>query len=415
MYEVAMDRADYAAAHLCLSRAVELDPDDEAARARLKAFEDAMGDFVTPKEPEEEEASEPEERDLGDAIELSARIAGSVADEMSPAAGPRRLDSDDGTDEMDFDDAEMQRLAAQLAREMKQKEAARQEAHGAARANHASGGHAGAGVGAAASAPSPAEQSPVRMPGARPPATGAQSDAGARASRAAIEQADEDLFGDASLEALARELRGEGLMGDGGGDGEAVEDATQRSGDAAGGADADDPFAGIDDVKTLGEIGAASEGVDMSELGDLGDLGELDDLLSSVGNDEPVRRMTTFDLAKSYYDTGMYEDAAIEFQRCVDEGERVPEALELLGLSMRRNRNFKGAVDAFRRLLQEAPTDTDQVLRVMFELGVTYEAAGSRHSAYKIYRKIVEKRRNFREGEVVNRVASLALELGIRE
>jgi hypothetical protein len=111
----------------------------------------------------------------------------------------------------------------------------------------------------------------------------------------------------------------------------------------------------------------------------------------------------------------MYEDAALEFRRAADEGERRLEALEMLGMSYRRHREFKGAVNAFREILGESLTDTDHVLRIMFELGVTYEAAGNRRGAYKIYRRVVNKRRDFRDGEVMNRVAALALELGIKD
>ena len=157
--------------------------------------------------------------------------------------------------------------------------------------------------------------------------------------------------------------------------------------------DLDDPFAAMDD---------------------LGDLTNFDDI-GDVSGGEDAARLSAFELADSYYQAGMYEDAALEFRRAADQDERRLDALEMLGMSHRRNREFKGAVAAFREILGESLHDTDHVLRIMFELGVTYEAAGNRRGAYKIYRRVVNKKRDFRDGEVMNRVSALALELGIKD
>ena len=123
--------------------------------------------------------------------------------------------------------------------------------------------------------------------------------------------------------------------------------------------------------------------------------------------------MTTFELAESYYKTGMFDDAAAEFRRAVSEGERVGEALQMLGVTLRRLRDFQGAVDAFREALTGGHATGDMMMSVMFELGVTYEAGGSGRSAYKVYKKLIGRQKDYRDGEVVNRLSSLALELGL--
>jgi len=154
--------------------------------------------------------------------------------------------------------------------------------------------------------------------------------------------------------------------------------------------------------------------VEDPEADPLGSL--LSDLELDLDDDMLVSASarSSFEIGRSYYDSGMYEDAAVEFQRAVDAGEDLAQSLEYLGHTLRRMRDFRGAVDAYKKLLSGTVTDRDEVLRIMFELGVTYEAAGNRRGAYKIYRKITDREPDFRDGEVLDRVTSLAQKLGIQ-
>jgi pilus assembly protein FimV len=301
MYEIAMDRSDYAAAKACLSRSVELSPDSDTATARLDAFVDAMGDFL-PEESEPVESSELDVdiEDFGGAIELGQRLATTQSDDEADSS----IVEDSA---FDFDDDEMQALAAQLEQEM------------------------------------------------------------------------EPRVADAPLE-LSVDLAG-------------------PVAEAAFSFDVDD----VDSVDEDGTNTIADEGMDLGDF-DFDDLGDIDDTLG---------RMTTFELAESYYKTGMFDDAAAEFRRAVSEGERVGEALQMLGVTLRRLRDFQGAVDAFRDALTGGHATGDMMMSVMFELGVTYEAGGSSRSAYKVYKKLVGRQKDYRDGEVVNRLSSLALELGL--
>lgn len=277
MYELAMDQSDYDAARACLSRACDLDPGDEASRARLRAFEEAVG--------ESDLEVDDEAGDMGAALDLGARIGSA----NRKAAG-QQVDEDLLDEEDHVDDEELQKLARKL---------------------QAEGG-----------------------PGARP-APRTATPAPAPAGRSLPPPSDDD----------------------------------------------DDPFSGLDD------------------------LGSID------GNE----RLSAFDLGMSYYKLGHWDDALAEFRRAVDEDDHLSEALEHVGLCLRRLRDFRGAAESFRRLLQERLVAGEVAMKVMFELGVTYEAAGDRKSAYKVYRRIADQDRDFRDGEVLNRVESLALELGIRE
>ncbi len=285
MYEVAMDLGDYGAARACLSRASELAPEDEAARTRLDAFVEAMGEYAGGEPVVQDEMAA-----MASAIELGQSIAGHSEPE------PPASDFSGATDEFDFDDDEMQRLAAELSREMGS-ETARFDDPFAERPS------------------APAHSEPV------------------------VEDPEADPLG--------------------------------------------------------------------SLLSDL-ELDLDDDMLVSAS------ARSSFEIGRSYYDSGMYEDAAVEFQRAVDAGEDLAQSLEYLGHTLRRMRDFRGAVDAYKKLLSGTVTDRDEVLRIMFELGVTYEAAGNRRGAYKIYRKITDREPDFRDGEVLDRVTSLAQKLGIQ-
>ncbi len=156
------------------------------------------------------------------------------------------------------------------------------------------------------------------------------------------------------------------------------------------------------------ELEGPSEELDLDDdpLAGL-DLDGLDDF------DETPR--SAFEVGKDYYEAGSYEDARFELQRAVDEGsqENLVEALEMLGITCRRLRDFRSAVECFRRLLADRLVSGVEQLRILFEIGVTYEAAGNRRSAHKVYRRIVGADPNFRDGEVQNRLASLELELGM--
>ena len=352
MYELAMDRNDYRAAKACLERAAALAPDDDAATARVTAFAEAMGEYGADDDTSDEASA------MAAAVELGSSIAGSVADEPAPTG---RLDVSNplgGTDEFDFDDDEMQRLAAELSREL----------------------------GGGTTPPAAAEATPTPDPES--------------------EDHDEEEF-DFDL--------GDDLLED-----EEEEDFGFSTAIAPGN---DSTFGGtpvVDDevaaaVETaLGDSAPAS--ASPSNGKSLLDDDLLGDLLADLeGEDDTLNDMvrSAFDVGLSYYHAGKYDDAAVEFQRAVDDEDETLQALEYLGNALRRSHDFRGAVDAFKQLLGRSTADPSEVLRVMFELGVTYEAAGNARGAYKIFKKITDRDDGFRDGEVAERVSSLANQLGL--
>jgi tetratricopeptide (TPR) repeat protein len=330
MYELAMDRHDYRAAKACLERAAALAPDDDAATARVKAFAEAMGEYATADETGDEAAA------MAAAVELGSSIAESVADEPTQAG---RLDVGTSDDEFDFDDDEMQRLAAELSREL------------------------GGSKPSAAAVPTPKPDEE--------------------------DEKDEDGFdfdlGDDLLENDDDDFNFSTAASPG-------TDATFREPAAA-----REPVAAQQSAPSNGEV-------DLTDL--FADLEADDETLNDL-----VR--SPLEVGLSYYQAGKYDDAAIEFQRAIDEDNQASEALEYLGNARRRTHDFRGAVDAFKQLLGRSTSDAGEVLRIMFELGVTYEAAGNSRGAYKIFKKITDRDQGFRDGEVAERVTYLANQLGL--
>ncbi len=334
MYELAMDRNDYKAAKACLERAAALAPDDDAAVARVKAFSEAMGEYGDGDDTSDEASA------MAAAVELGSSIAGSVADEPAPT-GRLDIGPSGGSDEFEFDDDEMQRLAAELSKEL--------------------------GGGSKPPAPKPPEPEE--------------------------EEFDFDL-GDDLLE-------------------DEEEDFSFSTAIAPGN---DSTFGGtpvIDEpaAEPEPEPEPAAKPSNGSFLDD-----DLMDLLDGLeGEDDTLNEMvrSAFDVGLSYYNAGKYDDAVVEFQRAVANDDETLQALEYLGNALRRTHDFRGAVDAFKQLLGKSTADPGEVLRVMFELGVTYEAAGNARGAYKIFKKITDRDDGFRGGEVAERVSSLANQLGL--
>ena len=149
---------------------------------------------------------------------------------------------------------------------------------------------------------------------------------------------------------------------------------------------------------TEASAGGASDGAGM-DLFDLDDLDDLDDL-------EDVQ-LSSFDLGTSYFESGAYADAVMEFKQAVSDNDQPQRAMELMGTAQRRMRDFKGAVGTFRKLLATKPEDSELVLRVLYELGVTYEAVGKKAPASTLYKKIVAMSPDFRDGEAARRLEQL--------
>lgn len=174
----------------------------------------------------------------------------------------------------------------------------------------------------------------------------------------------------------------------------------------------------IDNTDTEGEMDFDDD--EMMRLaaelaGEFDDDLEIDPFAGLDGlDDEP--ELTPWERGKANFEAGHWAEA-LEDLKEVSEGdsENKPEALEKQGVCCRRTRDYRGAANAFREILANKLVSGQGQLRVLFELGVTYEAAGNRRSAFKVYSKIAQRDRDFRDGEVLNRVASLALELGIEE
>ena len=365
MYEIAMNKGDYRVARDSLARIVDLDPEDEAAVEKLQAFEDAMGEYVGEPEPLEEDEGllditvEPVEED-DDLIDLSADALELGAESIEPeeTIAPESISVVTGTatdmaipvasiSDDAFEELDNS-LFEQLRTEFEEEDAA---------------------------------ASTVDLLGEE--ADSSPEDAG-----------DEGFgdfdFDDEELQRLADEMSVATAV--------ATEDESSGEPEVAA-VPADDAVEeaspAAEPEEALDTVGTGS-GFDLSDLMDLDDLDDFDESGPSA-----------FTLGKGYFDSGSYADAIIELQRAVDAGEEKFLALELLGTAQRRVRDFKSAVTTFRQLLALNPDDGALVLRVLFELAVTYEVVGKERSAQSLYRKITQLSPGYRDGEAAKRLERL--------
>jgi tetratricopeptide (TPR) repeat protein len=366
MYEIAMDKGDYRVARDSLARVVDLDPEDEVAVEKLQAFEDAMGEYVGEPEPLEEDmemaelvieplehgddavVADPDSLEGGGHTEApqdpeAISVVLGAATDMSV---PVLSIDDDALEELDTG------LFHQLRSEFDEEEDAPTETDET--------GDAIAGV-------------------------------------------------DASTEDFALDESG----GEGFGDFDFDDEELQRLADEMGGApepaaDDEDLSPTVDEpLRESEESPTAAGAVALDDVGvgsgfDLSDLMDLDDL-----DDDEDAAPSAFELGKRYFDSGAYVDAVAELKRAVDAGQEEHRALELMGTAHRRLRDFKSAVSTFRLLLSKNPEDQDLILRVLYELAVTYEAVGKDRSAQSLYRKITQLSPGYKEGEIARRLEQL--------
>jgi tetratricopeptide (TPR) repeat protein len=343
MYEIGMDKGDYRLARDSLGRVVELDAEDEAAVEKLQAFEDAMGEYVGEPDP------------LGEDSELldvsPEALEADDLDDLDPAA--LSVVTGEATDfaipSVTLDDAAFEEIDTNLFEQLRGEFDQEDEAAG------------------------PTEAEPAPLDAAEAPSED---------SDAAVDADDASDFGDfefddEELQRLADEM---------GADSGAAEDP------------ADEPVpepAAAKEQEPSDEVGTGS-GFDLSDLFDLDDLEDLDEAAPSA-----------FHLGRSYYDSGAYADAVIEFKQAIKGNEEVHRAQELLGMAQRRLHDFKAAVGTFRELLRSDPNDAELVLRVLYELAVTYEAVGKPKPATTLYKKIMAVSPEFRDGDAARRLEQL--------
>jgi len=346
MYEIAMDKGDYRLARDSLSRVVELDAEDEAAVERLQAFEEAMGEYVGEPEPlgEDSELLDISPEAL-EAADAEEDIADLDSASLSVVTGEA---TDFAIPSVNLDEEAFEELDTNLFQQLR-----------------GEFDEEGPTVGGD-------EPAPTALADAEEPAEDAD----------AAEEDDSSDFGDfefddEELQRLADEMSAESDADD-----EPAEEAALEP--------AADSVTDPDD-----EVGTGS-GFDLSDLFDLDDLDDLDESAPSA-----------FHLGKSYYDSGAYADAVIEFKQAVTSGEEVHRAQELMGMAQRRLHDFKAAVGTFRQLLGSDPDDSELVLRVLYELAVTYEAVGKPRPATTLYKKIMAVSPEFRDGEAARRLEQL--------
>ena len=146
------------------------------------------------------------------------------------------------------------------------------------------------------------------------------------------------------------------------------------------------------------------------------DFGFLGDGEDEVENEESVAAddgASGLVRGRSLFEQGDYAGAVGMLQQALEAEEDSAEAMLLLGRSLLQTGEVRGSVDMLKKLLASRTADTNQLLSAMFHLAESYEAAGNPKGAYKIYKRIVDQKEDFADGEAGKRASVLESQLRI--
>ena len=184
--------------------------------------------------------------------------------------------------------------------------------------------------------------------------------------------------------------------------------------------------------------GAALEGSDASLFGDES-TEDFESLLSEMasaieheleGDDEatensedtgsPARTThptgaSSLELARGYFDVGLFEEALREFEKALAAGVETPSALLYMGRCLMELENWDQAVERLQQGMEAAAEDSALALEIRFELGVAYQDRGEGWMAYEVLGEVAQRDPTFRTADVTARLEQIAAQLGVGE
>ena len=178
----------------------------------------------------------------------------------------------------------------------------------------------------------------------------------------------------------------------------------EESGDSGGAADLD---SSEDFEALLSEIATAIQ----DEVGGEDEEDTEDSVASSAA---PGTSGTSMEIARGYYEVGLYEEALREFGNATG-GDDAGDALLQMGRCHRQLQQWDDALELFQRGLAEVGADDGLYLDLQFEMGLAYEEKGEGWAAYEAFGEIAQRDPSYRSEEVTSRLEQIAAQLGVGE
>lgn len=106
---------------------------------------------------------------------------------------------------------------------------------------------------------------------------------------------------------------------------------------------------------------------------------------------------TRYDLAIAYKEMGMIDDAISEFKLVYKYTENKIDCLVMIGVCYIDKGDFDIAIKYFKKSMEFPSNDVNQKLAIYYEIANAHELQGNLKHAFEIFKKIVQKDRDFRD------------------
>ncbi len=194
------------------------------------------------------------------------------------------------------------------------------------------------------------------------------------------------------------------------------DEATMHSPDRAD--EVDEPDTIDDEIPLERDSSEADQEFDslLDEMADV--IGhEVGGAAPTEGGPAPAARSASpsLDLGLGYFEVGLYEEALRELETALDGGADPARARLYVGRCQSKLGRHNEAVDQLQQGLTVGGGDEGTELELMFALGEAYQAQGELAVAHETYQEVARRDAGFLSDEVAQRVAALAVELGLAE
>jgi len=123
---------------------------------------------------------------------------------------------------------------------------------------------------------------------------------------------------------------------------------------------------------------------------------------------------TSMEIARGYYEVGLYEEALREYSNASAGGD-APQALLQMGRCNRQLQRWDDAIEALQRGLAEVGVDDALYLDLQYEIGRAYQEKGEGWAAYEAFGEIAQRDPAYRSEEVTSSLEEIAAQLGVGE
>ncbi|MBI3582228.1 MAG: hypothetical protein HY098_09195, partial [Nitrospinae bacterium] len=107
---------------------------------------------------------------------------------------------------------------------------------------------------------------------------------------------------------------------------------------------------------------------------------------------------SSYNLGLGYMDLGLLDDAAKEFSRAASDPKLRLESLMLLGICMRKLKNYTTAIQCFTEAIKSS-AEKEKLTDLHYETGITFQVWGKLQEALDSFKLVIKYDKSFRDVE----------------